>query len=98
MVQYLEVAKDETNKEKGLESLGRPVNDYFKNKLGNDNSSNISLTTDGIDLTNADVGEKVGDVAVVLPAAAGIVVVAWLYYKKKIKRLLKKLQLKYMKI
>ena len=55
------VAEDETNKEEGLESLGRPANDYVKNKLGDDNNSNISLTTDGIDLTNADVGEKVGD-------------------------------------
>ena len=55
------VAEDETNKEKGLESLGRPANDYVKNRLGEDNNSNISLTTDGIDLTNADVGEKVGD-------------------------------------
>ena len=56
------VAEDETNKEEGLESLGRPANDYVKNKLGDDNNSNISLTTDGIDLTNADVGKKVGDV------------------------------------
>ena len=56
------VEEDETNKEEGLESLGRPANDYVKNKLGDDNNSNISLTTDGIDLTNADVGEKVGDV------------------------------------
>ncbi|PHH95413.1 hemolysin [Fusobacterium polymorphum] len=56
------VAEDKGNKEKGLESLGRPANDYVKNKLGDDNNSNISLTTDGIDLTNADVGEKVGDV------------------------------------
>ncbi|WP_338993657.1 hemolysin [Fusobacterium animalis] len=55
------VAEDETNKEKGLESLGRPINDYVKNKLGDDNSSDIELSTDGIDLTNADVGEKVGD-------------------------------------
>ena len=55
------VAEDDTNDEKGLESLGRPANDYVKNKLGDDNNSNISLTTDGIDLTNADVGEKVGD-------------------------------------
>ena len=54
------VAEDETNKEKGLESLGRSANDYVKNKLG-DNSSDIQLSTDGIDLTNADVGEKVGD-------------------------------------
>ncbi|MFA1745884.1 hemolysin, partial [Fusobacterium animalis] len=57
------VAEDETNKEEGLESLGRPANDYVKNKLGDDNNSNISLTTDGIDLTNADVGKKVGDKA-----------------------------------
>ena len=60
------VAEDETNKEKGLESLGRPANDYVKNKLGNDNNSNISLTTDGIDLSNADVGEKVGDITLLL--------------------------------
>ncbi|WP_339007233.1 hypothetical protein [Fusobacterium animalis] len=55
------VTEDETNGEKGLESLGRPANDYVKNKLGDDNNSNISLATDGIDLTNADVGDKVGD-------------------------------------
>ncbi|MHB9308554.1 pre-toxin TG domain-containing protein, partial [Fusobacterium polymorphum] len=47
--------------EKGLESLGRPANDYVKNKLGEDNNSKIKLSTDRIDLTNADVGEKVGD-------------------------------------
>ena len=60
--QDLNVANDETNKEKGLESLGRPANEYVKNKLGEDNNSKISLTTDGIDLSNANVGEKVGDV------------------------------------
>ena len=59
--QDLDVAKDITNDEKGLESLGRPANDYVKNRLGEDNNSNISLTTDGIDLSNANVGEKVGD-------------------------------------
>ena len=58
------VAEDETNKEKGLESLGRPANDYVKNKLGEDNNSEIKLSTDGIDLSNADVGEKVGDVII----------------------------------
>ena len=63
------VAEDETNKEEGLESLGRPANDYVKNKLG-DNSSNIQLTTDGIDLTNADVGEKAGDSDFVLETVA----------------------------
>ena len=56
------VAEDKSNDEEGLESLGRPANDYIKNKLGEDNNSKILLTTDGIDLTNADVGEKVGDV------------------------------------
>ena len=56
------VAKDKSNDEEGLESLGRPANDYVKNKLGEDNNSKIKLSTDGIDLTNANVGEKVGDV------------------------------------
>ena len=56
-----EVAKDKSNNEKGLESLGRPANDYVKNKLGEDNNSKIKLSTDGINLTNANVGEKVGD-------------------------------------
>ena len=55
------VAEDKSNDEEGLESLGRPANDYVKNKLGDGNNTNILLTTDGIDLTNADVGEKVGD-------------------------------------
>jgi len=59
--QDLDVAKDTTNDEEGLESLGRPINDYIKNKL-EDNSSAIQLSTDGIDLTNANVGKKVGDV------------------------------------
>ena len=56
------VAEDKSNDEEGLESLGRPANDYVKNKLGEDNNSKIKLSTDGIDLSNADVGEKVGDV------------------------------------
>ena len=57
------VAEDKSNDEEGLESLGRPANDYVKNKLGEDNNSKIKLSTDGIDLTNANVGEKVGDKA-----------------------------------
>ena len=56
------VAEDKSNDEEGLESLGRPANDYVKNKLGEDNNSKIKLSTDGIDLTNVDIGEKVGDV------------------------------------
>ena len=55
------VAEDKSNDEEGLESLGRPANDYVKNRLGEDNNSKIKLSTDGIDLTNANVGEKVGD-------------------------------------
>ena len=51
-----------SNDEEGLESLGRPANEYVKKKFGEDNNSKIKLSTDGIDLTNADVGEKVGDV------------------------------------
>ncbi len=68
--QDLNVANDETNKEKGLESLGRPANEYVKNKLGEDNNSKISLTTDGIDLSNANVGEKVGDNSFALETVA----------------------------
>jgi len=56
------VAEDKSNDEERLESLGRPANDYVKNKLGEDNNSKIKLSTDGIDLSNVDVGEKVGDV------------------------------------
>ena len=56
------VAEDKSNDEEGLESLGRPANEYVKKKFGEDNNSEIKLTTDGIDLSNADVGEKVGDV------------------------------------
>ena len=55
------VAEDKSNDEEGLESLGRPANEYVKKKFGEDNNSKIKLTTDGIDLSNADVGEKVGD-------------------------------------
>ncbi len=55
------VAEDKSNDEEGLETLGRPANDYVKNKLGEDNNSKIKLSTDGIDLTNVNVGEKVGD-------------------------------------
>ena len=55
------VAEDKSNDEEGLESLGRPANEYVKKKFGEDNNSKIKLTIDGIDLSNADVGEKVGD-------------------------------------
>ena len=64
------VAEDKSNDEEGLESLGRPANEYVKNKLGEDNNSKISLTTDGIDLSNANVGEKVGDNSFALETVA----------------------------
>ena len=64
------VAEDKSNDEEGLESLGRPANDYVKNRLGEDNNSKIKLSTDGIDLTNANVGEKVGDSDFVLETVA----------------------------
>ena len=57
------VAEDKSNDEEGLESLGRPANEYVKKRFGEDNNSKIKLSTDGIDLSNADVGEKVGDKA-----------------------------------
>ena len=56
------VAEDKSNDEEGIETLGRPANEYVKKRFGEDNNSKIKLTTDGIDLSNADVGEKVGDV------------------------------------
>ena len=59
--QEKKIAEDKSNDEEGLESLGRPANDYVKNRLGEDNNSKIKLSTDGIDLSNVDVGEKVGD-------------------------------------
>jgi len=57
------IAEDKSNDEEGLETLGRPANEYVKKRFGEDNNSEIKLTTDGIDLSNADVGEKVGDKA-----------------------------------
>jgi len=84
------VAEDKSNDEEGLESLGRPANDYVKNKLGEDNNSKIKLSTDGIDLSNANVGEKVGDVAIALPVAVGAVVVAGLILPEENKEAIKK--------
>ncbi|WP_338995876.1 hypothetical protein [Fusobacterium animalis] len=54
------VAEDETNKEKGLESLGRPTNDYFKNEFSK-NDKAIGIVSDGKDYSNVDFGENVGD-------------------------------------
>ena len=46
--------------EKGLESLGKPTNDYFKNQYSK-NDKAIGLKSDGRDYSNVDFGEHVGD-------------------------------------
>ncbi|WP_427048555.1 filamentous hemagglutinin N-terminal domain-containing protein [Fusobacterium animalis] len=46
--------------EKGLESLGRPTNDYFKNEFSK-NDKAIRIVSDGKDYSNVDFGENVGD-------------------------------------
>ncbi|QYR67099.1 hypothetical protein [Fusobacterium animalis] len=46
--------------EKGLESLGRPTNNYFKNQYSK-NDKAIGLKSDGRDYSNVDFGEHVGD-------------------------------------
>ena len=48
--------------EKGLESLGRPTNDYFKNQYSK-NDKAIGIKSDGRDYSNVDFGENVGDKA-----------------------------------
>ena len=48
--------------EKGLESLGKPTNDYFKNQYSK-NDKAIRLKSDGKDYSNVDFGENVGDKA-----------------------------------
>ena len=48
--------------EKGLESLGRPTNDYFKKQYSK-NDKAIDLKSDGKDYSNVDFGEHVGDSA-----------------------------------
>ena len=46
--------------EKGLESLGRPTNNYFKNQYSKKDKA-IGLKSDGRDYSNVDFGENVGD-------------------------------------
>ncbi|WYE27289.1 hypothetical protein LC560_09110 [Fusobacterium animalis] len=46
--------------EKGLESLGKPTNDYFKNEFSK-NDKAIEIVSDGKDYSNVDFGENVGD-------------------------------------
>ena len=56
--------------EKGLESLGRPTNDYFKNQYSK-NDKAVGIVSDGKDYSNVDFGEHVGDD----PATAIILIV-----------------------
>ena len=46
--------------QKGLESLGRPTNNYFKNQYSK-NDKAIGIKSDGKDYSNVDFGENVGD-------------------------------------
>ena len=46
--------------EKGLESLGKPTNNYFKNEFSK-NDKVIGIVSDGRDYSNVDFGENVGD-------------------------------------
>ena len=46
--------------QKGLESLGKPTNDYFKKQYSK-NDKAIDLKSDGKDYSNVDFGEHVGD-------------------------------------
>ena len=46
--------------EKGLESLGKPTNDYFKKQYSK-NDKAIELKSDGKDYSNVDFGENIGD-------------------------------------
>ena len=46
--------------QKGLESLGKPTNDYFKKQYSK-NDKAIELKSDGKDYSNVDFGEHVGD-------------------------------------
>ena len=46
--------------EKGLESLGRPTNNYFKNQFSKGDKA-IGIVSDGKDYSNVDFGEHVGD-------------------------------------
>ena len=68
--------------EKGLESLGRPTNDYFKNQYSK-NDKAIGIVSDGKDYSNVDFGENIGDSFGLLltnPYTAGIVGVSALVY------------------
>ncbi|WP_236585689.1 hemagglutinin repeat-containing protein [Fusobacterium canifelinum] len=68
--------------EKGLESLGRPTNNYFKNQYSK-NDKAIGLKSDGRDYSNVDFGENVGDdfgFLLTNPYSVGIAVVSATVY------------------
>ena len=69
--------------EKGLESLGRPTNDYFKNQYSK-NDKTIGIVSDGKDYPNVDFGEHVGDSPLILAAVISGVIggaSSYKYYK-----------------
>ena len=77
--------------EKGLESLGRPTNNYFKNQYSK-NDKAIGLKSDGRDYSNVDFGEHVGDNLMTAPlfsnpatAIVGIAMIGYAFALQEIK-------------
>nr|WP_253805132.1 hypothetical protein [Fusobacterium pseudoperiodonticum] len=66
--------------EKGLESLGRPTNDYFKKQYSK-NDKAIDLKSDGKDYSNVNFGENVGDNPIILAAIIGSAIGGGSFYK-----------------
>ena len=66
--------------QKGLESLGRPTNDYFKKQYSK-NDKAIDLKSDGKDYSNVDFGENVGDNPIILAAIIGSAIGGASFYK-----------------
>ena len=77
--------------EKGLESLGKPTNNYFKNQYSK-NDKAIGLKSDGKDYSNVDFGEHVGDNLMTAPlfsnpatAIVGIAMIGYAFAPQEIK-------------
>ena len=77
--------------EKGLESLGKPTNNYFKNQYSK-NDKAIGLKSDGRDYSNVDFGEHVGDNLMTAPlfsnpatAIVGIAMIGYAFAPQEIK-------------
>ena len=60
IVNKIEGRQKKVPTEKGLESTGRASNTYQQDKYG-ENTTNISISSDGKDYSNVDFGENVGD-------------------------------------